>query len=64
MALTDFLATLEIPWTKGEAPRTDRFNKLLAETRDALEEVLLANGMAQADTALLAVTAPTGGDLR
>lgn len=27
---------------------------LLAETRDALEDVLLANGMAQADTALLA----------
>lgn len=36
MALTDFLQTLEIPWAKGEAPRTDRFNRLLAETHVGL----------------------------
>jgi ribonuclease R len=33
-ALVDFLGTLSIPWTKGEAPRTERFNRLLAATRD------------------------------
>ncbi|MDB5429234.1 MAG: rnr [Caulobacter sp.] len=50
MALTDFLNTLEIPWNKGEAPRTDRFNKLLAETRDTpnadiVNEVVLRTQM-------------------
>ncbi len=33
-ALTDFLQTLAINWSKGEAPRTDRFNRLLGETRE------------------------------
>jgi len=50
MALTDFLATLDIPWTKGEAPRTDRFNRLLEETRegphaDIVNEVVLRTQM-------------------
>jgi ribonuclease R len=50
MALTDFLNTLEIPWNKGEAPRTDRFNKLLDETRetangDIVNEVVLRTQM-------------------
>ncbi len=49
-ALADFLATVKIPWTKGEAPRTDRFNKLLAETRDGphreiINEVVLRTQM-------------------
>ena len=34
-ALADFLATLGLPWSKGEAPRTDRFNRLLEETRES-----------------------------
>src|SRR5436190_69949 len=33
-SLVDFLSTLNLPWSKGEAPRTERFNKLLEETRD------------------------------
>jgi ribonuclease R len=49
-ALADFLQTLDIAWSKGEAPRTDRFNKLLAETRDTpnadiLNEVVLRTQM-------------------
>jgi ribonuclease R len=32
-SLAEFLQTLGIAWNKGEAPRTDRFNKLLEETR-------------------------------
>ena len=49
-ALTDFLATLDIPWSKGEAPRTDRFNKLLGETRESphaaiINEVVLRSQM-------------------
>ena len=49
-ALVDFLQTLEIPWTKGEAPRTDRFNKLLADTRETphaeiVNEVVLRTQM-------------------
>ncbi|HEY2661416.1 MAG TPA: ribonuclease R [Caulobacteraceae bacterium] len=28
--LADFLMTLEVAWNKGEAPKTERFNKLLA----------------------------------
>jgi ribonuclease R len=48
--LTDFLATLGIAWAKGEAPRTDRFNKLLAETAegphaDIVNEVVLRTQM-------------------
>jgi len=49
-ALIDFLGTLGLPWTKGEAPRTDRFNKLLEETRegphaDIVNEVVLRTQM-------------------
>ena len=49
-ALVDFLQTLDIAWSKGEAPRTDRFNKLLAETRDTpnadiVNEVVLRTQM-------------------
>jgi ribonuclease R len=48
--LGDFLATIDMPWSKGEAPRTDRFNKLLAETRDGphaeiVNEVVLRSQM-------------------
>ncbi|MBN9319070.1 MAG: ribonuclease R [Caulobacterales bacterium] len=50
MNLTDFLGTLGIAWSKGQAPRTDRFNKLLAETRegphaDIVNEVVLRTQM-------------------
>jgi len=49
-ALVDFLATLGLPWTKGEAPRTERFNRLLDETRggphaDIVNEVVLRTQM-------------------
>ena len=49
-ALIDFLSTLGMPWTKGEAPRTERFNKLLTETRegphaDIVNEVVLRTQM-------------------
>jgi len=49
-ALVDFLGTLGLPWTKGEAPRTERFNKLLVETRegphaDIINEVVLRTQM-------------------
>jgi ribonuclease R len=49
-ALVDFLGTLGLPWTKGEAPRTERFNRLLAETRDTphaeiVNEVVLRTQM-------------------
>jgi ribonuclease R len=49
-ALTDFLATLGIVWTKGEAPRSDRFNRLLGQTRDGpnaeiVNEVVLRTQM-------------------
>jgi len=49
-ALAEFLATLAIPWSKGEAPRTDRFNKLLEETRggphaEIVNEVVLRSQM-------------------
>jgi ribonuclease R len=49
-ALADFLATLSIPWSKGETVRTDRFNKLLAETRggphaEIVNEVVLRSQM-------------------
>ncbi|MDB5474643.1 MAG: rnr [Phenylobacterium sp.] len=48
-ALADFLATLGLPWTK-EPPRTERFNKLLAETRgtphaEIVNEVVLRSQM-------------------
>jgi ribonuclease R len=49
-ALVDFLATLDIPWSKGEAPTTHRFNRLLDETRggphaDIVNEVVLRTQM-------------------
>jgi ribonuclease R len=49
-ALADFLATLAIPWNKGEAARTDRFNRLLAQTRggahgEIVNEVVLRTQM-------------------
>ncbi len=49
-ALTDFLATLDIPWNKGEAATTRRFNRLLAQTRstpqaEIVNEVVLRTQM-------------------
>jgi ribonuclease R len=49
-ALADFLATLSIPWNKGEPPRTERFNRLLAQARDGahgeiVNEVVLRTQM-------------------
>ncbi|MBX3478907.1 MAG: ribonuclease R [Caulobacter sp.] len=49
-SLAEFLETLGLPWNKGEAPRTDRFNKLLGETResphaDIINEVVLRTQM-------------------
>src|SRR3712207_309130 len=45
-ALADFLGTIGLKWSKGEAPRTDRFNRLLDQTRegphgDIVNEVVL-----------------------
>ncbi|WP_091739198.1 ribonuclease R [Phenylobacterium immobile] len=49
-SLADFLETIGVPWTKGEAPRTDRFNRLLEQTRetphaDIVNEVVLRSQM-------------------
>jgi ribonuclease R len=49
-SLAEFLATLEINWSKGEAPRTERFNRLLETTRDGphadiVNEVVLRTQM-------------------
>ena len=49
-ALADFLGTLAIPWNKGEAPRTERFNHLLGHTRggphgEIVNEVVLRTQM-------------------
>jgi ribonuclease R len=49
-ALADFLGTLGIAWTKGEAPRTERFNRLLEQTRETphaeiVNEVVLRSQM-------------------
>jgi ribonuclease R len=49
-SLSEFLATLGINWSKGEAPRTDRFNRLLETTRDGphaeiINEVVLRTQM-------------------
>jgi ribonuclease R len=49
-ALVDFLQTLDIAWSKGEAPATSRFNKLLDETRETpnaeiVNEVVLRTQM-------------------
>ena len=49
-ALVDFLQTLSIPWTKGQAATTQRFNQLLGQTRDTphaeiVNEVVLRTQM-------------------
>jgi ribonuclease R len=49
-ALADFLATLAIPWTKGEPARTERFNRLLDQVRggahgEIVNEVVLRTQM-------------------
>ena len=49
-ALGDFLQSIGKSWSKGEAPRTDRFNALLAETRETphaeiVNEVVLRTQM-------------------
>jgi ribonuclease R len=49
-ALGEFLATIDRPWTKGEPPRTSRFNALLAQTREGphaeiINEVVLRTQM-------------------
>jgi ribonuclease R len=49
-SLADFLATLAIPWTKGEVVRTERFNRLLDEHRggphgEIINEVVLRSQM-------------------
>ena len=48
--LSEFLATLDIRWSMGEAPRTDRFNRLLAQVRggphaEIVNEVVLRTQM-------------------
>jgi ribonuclease R len=50
LSLTEFLGTIDIAWNKGEPARTDRFNRLLAETRegphaDIVNEVVLRTQM-------------------
>ena len=49
-SLADFLETLGINWSKGEPPRTDRFNRLLEQTRggphgEMVNEVVLRTQM-------------------
>ena len=49
-ALADFLATIGVPWSKGETVRTDRFNRLLEQTRggphaEIVNEVVLRTQM-------------------
>ena len=49
-SLADFLATLAIPWTKGEVVKTERFNRLLDEHRggphgEIINEVVLRTQM-------------------
>jgi ribonuclease R len=49
-SLRDFLATLDIPWTRGEPAQTRRFNRLLGETRggahaEIVNEVVLRTQM-------------------
>lgn len=49
-ALADFLATVGMPWNKGEPARTERFNRLLDETRggphgEIVNEVVLRTQM-------------------
>jgi ribonuclease R len=49
-ALADFLATIGLDWSKGQAPTTARFNRLLEETRggphaEIVNEVVLRTQM-------------------
>jgi ribonuclease R len=49
-ALADFLGTVALPWNKGEAARTERFNRLLDQTREGphaeiVNEVVLRTQM-------------------
>ena len=49
-ALGDFLATIGVKWSKGEAPTTKRFNQLLGQTRggphaEIVNEVVLRTQM-------------------
>jgi ribonuclease R len=49
-ALADFLESIGFPWSKGEPPRTDRFNRLLAQSREGqngeiVNEVVLRTQM-------------------
>ena len=49
-ALADFLTTLDMPWSKDAPARTDRFNRLLTETREGphaeiINEVVLRTQM-------------------
>ena len=49
-ALSDFLQSIAMPWAKGEPARTDRFNRLLDETREGphaeiVNEVVLRTQM-------------------
>jgi ribonuclease R len=49
-ALADFLGTIGMPWNKGEPARTERFNRLLAATREGphaeiVNEVVLRTQM-------------------
>ncbi len=48
--LTDFLSTLDVRWSMGEAPRTERFNRLLQQMRETphaeiVNEVVLRTQM-------------------
>ncbi|MFP1131707.1 ribonuclease R [Asticcacaulis sp. W401b] len=48
--LADFLATIGLPWNKGEPPRTERFNQLLNSQKDGphaeiINEVVLRTQM-------------------
>ncbi|MEY4250692.1 MAG: hypothetical protein RJA87_2325 [Pseudomonadota bacterium] len=50
LSLADFLATIGINWSKGEAPRTDRLNRLLIQTKEGphaeiVNEVVLRSQM-------------------
>lgn len=49
-SLAEFLQTVGVAWNKGEAPRTDRFNRLLEQTREGphaeiVNEVVLRTQM-------------------
>ncbi len=49
-SLSDFLLTLDVKWNMGEAPRTERFNRLLEQMRDGphaeiVNEVVLRTQM-------------------